>query len=51
MTYIKASTACPRRGREDYAKGKPLSANPYVVGTYCARLWTDGWLRAWMMHA
>ena len=48
MTYIKAALHCPRLGRKDYLAGRNLSANPYVVGTYCARLWTDGWLLQWM---
>ena len=48
MTYIQASLHCPRIGRADYLAGKTLCAHPYVAGTYCARLWADGWLRQWM---
>jgi hypothetical protein len=48
MSYIKACLHCPKIGKSDYAAGLPLSANPYKIGTYCARLWADGWLSAWM---
>jgi hypothetical protein len=51
MTYIQATSACPRRGRNDYLAGRALAANPYVIGTYCARLWVDGWLDAWVRSA
>jgi len=48
MSYFQASLVCPKGGKSDYAAGKALSANPYKVGTYCARMWADGWLAAWM---
>jgi hypothetical protein len=48
MSYIKACLHCPKLGAREYGEGKPLSANPYVVGTYCARLWADGWIKAWL---
>lgn len=51
MSYIKASMHCPRLGRADYLAGKSLSANPYVVGTFYARMWADGWLNQWMVGA
>ena len=48
MSYVKASLVCPKVGKADYLASKPMSANPYKVGTYCARMWADGWLKAWM---
>lgn len=48
MTYVKATSVCPKLGRAAYLAGASLATNPYVVGTYCARMWADGWLAAWM---
>lgn len=48
MSYVDACFTMPRWGRLDYLAGKDLSANPGKPGTYVARLWTDGWLRAWL---
>jgi hypothetical protein len=48
MTYARAALTMPRWGRLDYQANKSLSDNPGTPNTYVARLWADGWLKAWL---
>ena len=45
---IAMTRAAMRIGATDYRDGKPLTSNPYIVGSWPARAYADAWLAAWL---